>query len=748
MLLLSAARKLGTQEELVKFVGEVHRVVPWRSYDFIDWNIWHTQFQPNPLGYVGLENLGNTSYINSLLQQLFAINSFKEAVLTIPNPQGTSNELQQVFGVLRERSCKYFCPRTFCSRVKASPDDSKEAKEFMTQLFTNLEDEFKGTADENLLDDLFGTSLSTRITCKNCDQMNETLSSPYVFQLNIDQHSTIVEGLQAYTIPEELKGESSLNCTKCGLKTEATKEVAIIKFPHYIFIELRRFVHEPTLAKLTKYCEFPFEIDMGHFSLKKTEAVYSLKGIVVHTGSAKKGRFCALTKSRKEPEEWLQFDGKKVTKVEAEAIPEKTFGSENAKEKKKSCACMLVYEKNSAMNVQKLEDDALLPEELQKRLAKINEVHLMKKYFFNSDYEFFILSLMGMHTSQDLAVVFKIFLTYYLTTAVHSKRFSEELYEILNLLKKWCAEGDMKLAKGVIATFAQTDFLNEFLIACPKEEPRRVIHSLIKAALQKYHHTEQSMLANPSKESPSLILALLHSLLGAMGCLPETLCGQYFQLLCSMAELDETLKSYLTNSLVAGAAVEVLGVVDSNECTMNLLKSFEDFKWKGDSVIDPLESKVPELDESDCLEQPKFPLALLKKLLVPSLYIEQKHLKEVLKVFQEPAGLTSLYAVAKTSKVAVNILSQVLKTLCDEEPDAYFTPITQYLHQKLLTENYSDLVVYFNTLGKLLGLKNEAKADELISAAVKTMGTGFEAQPYSVVISYIDFITAVTCVQT
>jgi len=328
-LLLSVTKQLNKQEELIKFVGQMHKKVPWRSYDIIDWNIWHTQFQPSPLGFVGLENLESTSYVNSLLQQLFAINSFKDAVLSIENARGVSGELQKLFGVLREKTCKYYNPKEFCSKIGAVPSIQEGVKEFITQLFTNLENDFKETINENLLDDLFGTSLSTRITCKNCEQMNESLSSPYVFQLDIEEYSSIVEGLQEYTIPKELKGDNGYDCSKCELQTEATKEVAIVKFPHYIFIELKRFVNKSKLVKIEKYCEFPFEIDMGHFFLKKTEAVYSLKGIIVHTGSISKGCFYSLIKNRKEPEEWLLFDDKKVSNIEAESIPEKSFGSDS-----------------------------------------------------------------------------------------------------------------------------------------------------------------------------------------------------------------------------------------------------------------------------------------------------------------------------------------------------------------------------------------------------------------------------------
>ena len=409
---------------------------------------------------------------------------------------------------------------------------------------------------------------------------------------------------------------------------------------------------------------------------------------------------------------------------------------------RKECACMLVYEKNSAMSIIKTQE-LVLPANIHRKLEKIKEAQLLKKCYFNSDYELFILSLMEIKTPEDLNGAFKSIFTYFFTTAIHSKKISEELYKILNILKRWCEEGDKKLAKGIVDTFSNAKLLNEFLIACPKEEPRRLTCSLLKTALKKLHYTEESMLVNPDKENSSLILVLLHSMFKNIDYLPKRLCGQYFQLLCFFSELSDSLTDYLARNLLVGVALEVLGAVNADKYKGELAKKFKDFKLYDKSLLDPLQDQLPRLDDSKEVVQAKFPLALIKKLIIPSLKIQDMRLGNALKAFEDTRDLSNLYRISKTSKVAVNLLSQILKTLCEEANDIYFTRITSHIYQKLMTDNYKDLIMYYNTLLKLFNLKDEAKANKAIVETVSILNNKFGAQPYSVIISYIDFIIAV-----
>lgn len=64
----------------------------WRTQRKVDWNV--ASFQKNEksaTGFVGLKNIGCICYMNSIMQQLFMIPSFRKAILEVQD-KNVSNE--------------------------------------------------------------------------------------------------------------------------------------------------------------------------------------------------------------------------------------------------------------------------------------------------------------------------------------------------------------------------------------------------------------------------------------------------------------------------------------------------------------------------------------------------------------------------------------------------------------------------------------------------------------------------------
>ena len=92
------------------------------------WHFMPAAQEKARVGYVGLKNLGATCYLNSLLQQLYMIPAFRNAVLALPTPAphaaGTPTaqlvgdeaarsllyQLQHMFGYLQARAAPARCP--------------------------------------------------------------------------------------------------------------------------------------------------------------------------------------------------------------------------------------------------------------------------------------------------------------------------------------------------------------------------------------------------------------------------------------------------------------------------------------------------------------------------------------------------------------------------------------------------------------------------------------------------------------
>lgn len=105
-----------------------HRNNSWRTRRKADWEIYPQQSEKSSTGFVGLKNLGCICYLNSVMQQLFMIESFRNDILACPDPQREEKkvpdednvllQVQLLFGALRMSEKMYFNPQGFCHAFK------------------------------------------------------------------------------------------------------------------------------------------------------------------------------------------------------------------------------------------------------------------------------------------------------------------------------------------------------------------------------------------------------------------------------------------------------------------------------------------------------------------------------------------------------------------------------------------------------------------------------------------------------
>ena len=101
-------------------------------------------------GHVGLVNLKNICYLNSLMQQLRMISPLRQGVLGTEDPAAGENsflsQLQRMFGSLQMSKRKAYDPTGFCMAMKdfdGNPVDvriQQDMTEFFNQLDNNLEE--------------------------------------------------------------------------------------------------------------------------------------------------------------------------------------------------------------------------------------------------------------------------------------------------------------------------------------------------------------------------------------------------------------------------------------------------------------------------------------------------------------------------------------------------------------------------------------------------------------------------------
>ena len=123
---------------------------------------WHIQSNPSHCGYVGLENLGCTCYLNAMVQQLFSIKDLRYSLLAVQlkdssisdakhesaagsSPEGEVSEgaqstasdarvfleFQRIFAYLSLSNRPFFKPDQFCSSFSFS--DANDAFDVFEQ---------------------------------------------------------------------------------------------------------------------------------------------------------------------------------------------------------------------------------------------------------------------------------------------------------------------------------------------------------------------------------------------------------------------------------------------------------------------------------------------------------------------------------------------------------------------------------------------------------------------------------------
>ncbi|CAD8188515.1 unnamed protein product [Paramecium pentaurelia] len=420
-------------------------------------------------GYVGLQNLGATCYINSLLQQLFMNIHFRKCILDVQilkqnnlkiriikiNNANTNQhinlnentlyQLQLVFIQLQESVKQYINPNQFIKTLKGfdgqqiNPLIQEDCNEFFNLLTGKLELDLKPTLQSNLINQSFGGTLVNEIKSleSDCDFKKETEEPFLTVSVEIKNKKSLYEALDLFVKSDVLDGENQYFCDEVQRKIDAEKRCYFIKLPKTFIFHLKRFefdINTNTRSKINDYCEFPLEINMFQWTRDNivehkqlndfTEYKYVLKGVLVHTGSAEGGHYFSYIKDHKD--EWFEFNDKLITHFDVQNLREKCFGGNQNNEwgiQNSKNAYMLFYEKQCVMKENKqnhieieIEDVSENKQILREQIIKENTKYIENKLFNAQEYVNFVKTLVqsGMknyqfETSLELLQLFTTF---------------------------------------------------------------------------------------------------------------------------------------------------------------------------------------------------------------------------------------------------------------------------------------------------------------------------------------------------
>uniref|UniRef100_A0A8C2F513 Ubiquitin carboxyl-terminal hydrolase n=1 Tax=Cyprinus carpio TaxID=7962 RepID=A0A8C2F513_CYPCA len=329
------------------------------------------------IGLRGLINLGNTCFMNCIVQALTHTPLLRDFFLSDRHKcEMQSNsclvcEMSQLFQEFYSGHRSPHIPFRLLHLVwtharHLAGYEQQDAHEFLIAALDVLHRHCKG--DDNgkkannpnhcscIIDQIFTGGLQSDVTCQVCHGVSTTIDPFWDISLDLpgsstpfwplspgsdgsvvngDSHpsgaTTLTDCLRRFTRPEHLGSSAKIKCSGCHSYQESTKQLTMKRLPIVACFHLKRFEHSAKLRrKITTYVSFPLELDMTPFMASSKESrmngqylqpvdslnndnKYSLFAVVNHQGTLESGHYTTFIRQHKD--QWFKCDDAIITKA-------------------------------------------------------------------------------------------------------------------------------------------------------------------------------------------------------------------------------------------------------------------------------------------------------------------------------------------------------------------------------------------------------------------------------------------------
>ncbi|XP_059285305.1 ubiquitin carboxyl-terminal hydrolase 25 [Lycium ferocissimum] len=285
---------------------------------------------------LGLKNLGNSCYLNSVLQCLtytpplayFCLKSQHSSSCDSGAAAASEKKNECPFCILERRIARSLslesaldtpakinnCLKIFAQHFRyGRQEDAHEFLRYVIDACHNtclrlkkLQQQRRkgggGGADGNgntIVKEIFGGALQSQVKCLSCGAESNKVDEIMDISLDVLHSSSLKDALQRFFQPEVLDGNNKYKCENCKKLVTARKQMSILQAPNVLVIQLKRF-EGIYGGKIDKPIAFEEILVLSSYMCKASQDLhpeYNLFGTIVHSGfSPDSGHYYAYIK--------------------------------------------------------------------------------------------------------------------------------------------------------------------------------------------------------------------------------------------------------------------------------------------------------------------------------------------------------------------------------------------------------------------------------------------------------------------
>lgn len=307
---------------------------------------------------VGLRNVGNSCFANSVIQSLLHTEPFANYFLKSrygdkwKNEEDEAEEGDEWDPLFETESLvqnyyhnekRVFSPRNFLINIEEIGrhfcfGDQEDAHDFLVEwldsIQTRLVKESTKSSEEgegekldqrseetSLIWQIFGGYTRGEVNCE-CGYTSKTFQGFLTLELQIPRGIRSVEGaLDAFTQGEELYGDNQYKCDSCKQKRDAEQRTVIEIAPNVLMVALKRFSYYG-FGKINSKVSFSEKLDLAPYMADDAadleDLEYSLHAVIVHISPfSSAGHYIAFVRRG---DQWFKCDDSSITAVSAKTV--------------------------------------------------------------------------------------------------------------------------------------------------------------------------------------------------------------------------------------------------------------------------------------------------------------------------------------------------------------------------------------------------------------------------------------------